>query len=410
MPKAFKLSILAISVVLVVFVFLGGFMPGGVRAASDDNAYRQIEVYSEVLQHIQNDYVVTPNIHRVSVGALRGLLEGLDPDSSYLTAKDYAEYQALQHVGTAQIGIDVSKRFGYATIVTVEPGSAAEKANIKDGDVIESVGGKSTRVMSPAILRLLLQGQPGSQVTFTVIRPSSAAPDMLTLTREILPYPAVDVEQFENNSILYLKPYELSKDRVHLVIDRLHAMQKNGNQKVLLDLRDVSDGDVASALRLANAFLRTGTMSILEGQTVPKQIFTADPKKFMTAAPLAVLVNRGTSGPAEIVAAALLDNTRADVVGNPTFGSGVVQKQIPLPGGDMLFLSVAKYQSPSGIVIQEKGVTPNVEVAASNTVLAAASAATSRAPAGSTNAPSSAPANSDGQLDKALALLRQKTL
>ncbi|HEX4020543.1 MAG TPA: S41 family peptidase [Acidobacteriaceae bacterium] len=407
MPKAFKLSILAISVVLVVFVFLGGFMPGGVRASTDDNAYRQIEVYSEILQHIQNDYVITPNMHNVSVGSLHGLLEGLDPDSSYLTANEYKAYQTLLNDGKAQVGIDASKRFGYATVVSVVPGSPADKADIKDGDVIEAIAGKSTRVMSLAMIRLLLQGQPGSQTTLSVIRLNSAAPDTITLTRTTTEYPAVDTQEYENSSILYLKPYDLSKDRVDQMIDRLHAMKKNGNQKVLLDLRDVAEGDTDSALRLTNAFMQTGTMATLEGQKYPKQTFTADPKKFITAAPLVVLVNRGTAGPAELVAAALLDSKRADVVGERTFGAGVVQKQIPLPGGDMLFLTVAKYESPSGIVIQEKGVTPNVEVASSGGGFAGAASAVVAPPITSTT--NGATATPDDQLNKALILLRQKT-
>ncbi len=429
MPKAFQLSILAISVVLVVFVVLGGFMPGGVRASSNDNAYRQMEVYSEVLQHIQNDYVVVPDIAHVSTAALHGLLEGLDPESSYLTAEESKQYLALQQDGMAQVGMDVSKRYGYAMVVAVEPGSAAEKANIKDGDVIESVGGKSTRVMPVAMIRLELQGQPGTPVTFSVIRAASAEPDTVTLTREVLPYPAVESAPYDTGSILYLRPYILSKDRVHQVIEQLHSMHKNDYQKVVLDLRDVAQGDVDSALRLTNAFMQTGTMAVLEGQTVPRQTFTAEQKKFVTAAPLAVLVNRGTSGPAELVAAALLDSKRADVVGDRTFGAGVVQKQIALPGGDMLLLTVAKYQSPSGIVIQEKGVTPNVLVAASGEV-AQAEAAPEAAPetkkipakpAGGLAAPAIAnPANavpglgspaaapSDDQLNRALDMLRQK--
>jgi carboxyl-terminal processing protease len=407
MPRSFKLSILAISVGLVVFIFLGGFMPGGVRASTDNNAYRQIEVYSEVLQHIQNDYVVTPDIHDVSVGALHGLLEGLDPDSSFLTAQEYKDYQALENAGKAQVGMDISKHFDYATVVTVVPGSAADKAAIKDGDVIESIGGKSTRVMSLAMARLLLEGQPGSQVTFSVVRPTSAEPESLTLTRSLVQYPQMGVEQYENSSILYLRPYQMSKERVDQMVDRLRAMPKDGNQKVLLDLRDVAEGEMAPAMLLANAFLQTGTIATLEGQRSPKQTFSADPKKFVTAAPLVVLVNHGTAGPAEIVAAALLDNKRADIVGDHTFGAGVVQKQIPLPGGEMLFLTVAKYSSPSGTVVQEKGVTPNVEVAASNENFFGAAPTQTKAPASGPQPPAAAPP--DEQLNKALALLRQKS-
>jgi len=411
MPKAMKLTLLALSTLLAAFVFVGGFMPGylpgSVRASSDDpNAYRQMEVYSEVLQHIQNDYVVTPSIDKVTAGALHGLLEGLDPESSYMTAKEYQQYLALQHAGAAQVGLDISKKYGYATVVSVEPDSAAEKANIKDDDVIEAIDGKSTRVLSAAMIRALLNGQPGSTVNLSVIRPASSVPDTVTLTRQILPYPPVEATSMDNGAVLYLRPYRITKNRVHAVIEHLHAMQKNKQQKVLLDLRDVAEGDNDSALRLANAFVQSGTLAQLVGQTVPKQTLAADPKKFVTAAPLAVLVNHGTSGPAELLAAALLDNKRADVIGEPTFGSGVMLRQFPLQDGGIISLAVAKYESPSGIVIQEKGVQPSVE--AGTTAVADADAMLK------TGAPSAKPASSvpledsDWQVHTALQQLQKK--
>lgn len=407
MPKSFKLSILTISVALVIFAFLGVALPWGAQASSNDNAYRQIEVYSEVLQHIQNDYVVTPNIHDVSVGALHGLLEGLDPESSFLTAQEYKDYLALANVGAAQPGLYLSKHYDYATVVTVVPGSAADHANIKDGDVVESIDGKSTRTMSLVMARRLMDGPPGTQVSFTVIRPTSAAPELVTLTRSLVQYPALDVEHYENGSVLYLRPYQMTRERVDQLIGQLRSMQQNDGQKVLLDLREVAGGEMGPAMDLANAFLQSGEIATLQGQKFPKQTFTADPKKFVTSAPLVVLVDHGTSGPAEIVAAALLDNKRADVVGDHTFGAGVEQKQIPLPGGEMLFLTVAKYHSPSGSVIQENGVTPNVEVAANNENALGNGALPVHPPAtGAPQAPNG-PVQDD-QLDKALTLLRQK--
>ena len=414
MPKAMKLTLLALSTLLAAFVFVGGFLPGylpgNVRASSDDpNAYRQMEVYSEVLQHIQNDYVVTPRIDKVTAGALHGLLEGLDPESSYMTAKEYQQYLALQKAGPAQVGLDISKKFGYATVVSVEPDSAAEKANLKEDDVIEAVDGKSTRVLSATMIRALLNGQPGSTVNISVIRPTSSVPDTVTLTRQILSYPPVEATSMSNGSVLYLRPYRLTKNRVHTVIEHLHAMQKNKQQKVLLDLRDVAEGDNDSALWLANAFVQTGTLTQLEGQTVPKQILTADPKKFVTAAPLAVLVNHGTSGPAELVAAALLDDKRADVVGEPTFGSGVLLRQFPMQDGSMIALAVDKYESPSGIVIQEKGVQPNVEAGTTEIAnadsAANAGAATPATAKSSSNTPLE---DSDWQVHTALQQLQKK--
>lgn len=413
MPKALKLSLLAISVLLIVFVFLGGFLPGGVRAGTDATAYQQMEVYSEVLQYIQNDYVVTPNISDVTTGALHGLLEGLDPDSGYLTAAEFKQYQDRENESKAQIGVHVSKRYGYATVVSVIPGSPADHAGIIDGDVIEEIGDQSTRVMPLQMIKMLLDGQPGSTVHFSVIEPTSATPDAMTLTRAMADYPPLHTDEYDNSSILYLKPYDLSQSRVDDMLTRLRQVQITGKQKILLDLRDVSGGNMHSAVQLANAFLKSGTIATLEGQTYPKQTWTAEPTNFVTAAPLIVLVNHGTSGPAEIVAAALKENNRAQLVGDRTFGSGSVEKQIPLPDGAMLFLSVAKYHAPGGEAIQDKAVTPNVTVAENNgfglrppspgLVTVPTAPATSKA----APAPPSA-AQPDDQLNKALELLKQE--
>ena len=182
MPKISKILLLAVSVVLVVTVFLG-VNSSGVSAASDpqDGAYRQINVYSEVLRHIQTDYVEQPNITLVTNGALRGLLESLDADSSYLTPEDYKAYKADKG-GKAQVGINVSKRYGYASVVSVVPGSPADKANIGDGDIIETIGPADTRDMSLAMIQLLLEGQAGSEVTVSVVRPRKSAPDKIVMT------------------------------------------------------------------------------------------------------------------------------------------------------------------------------------------------------------------------------------
>jgi carboxyl-terminal processing protease len=364
MPKISKILLLVVSVVLVLTVFLG-VNSSGVSAASEpqDGAYRQINVYSEVLRHIQTDYVEEPNIKAVTNGALRGLLESLDADSSYLTPADYKAYKEDKG-GKAQVGINVSKRYGYATVVSVVPGSPADKANLNDGDIIEAIGTQDTRDLSLAMIQLLLVGQPGSELTVSVVRPRKATPEKVTMTRAVATVPPVAETMYENSSILYLKPGVLDHDHVQQVEAKLKAMQKAGNKKVLLDLRDVSAGDMTEATRLANFLLKSGTIAMLEGQKVQKQTFTADASKAINAtAPLVVLVNRGTAGPGELVAAALLDNKRADLVGEKTFGEGAQQKTFELPDGAALILSVAKYESPSGKKLQDDGVTPTVLVA-----------------------------------------------
>ncbi|HEY0795764.1 MAG TPA: S41 family peptidase [Acidisarcina sp.] len=445
MSRNFKRFVLGISAAVVVFVFLGGSSTlSGVRAGDgDDGAYREMGVYEEVLKKVQTDYVVEPSINDVSNGALHGLLESLDPDSSYLSPLEYKAYK--EHAGadknTAQVGLEMSKRFGYATVVTVVPGSPADKAEIQDGDIIESIEGVSTREMSLAMIRLLLQGKPGSDVTISLVKPRKSEPDKLTLTRAVTALPALAEQQYENSSILYIKPGALTKERVNEVESKLRDNQKSGAKKILLDLRDVAEGDEAQGVRLANAFLQSGTIATLEGQKFAKQTFTADSSKFVTGAPLIVLVNHGTAGAAELFAAAMLDSKRGRLVGDRTFGEGSVQKTFELPDGAALILSIAKYESPSGKKIQDESVTPNVLVA-SNEDLAAPSddedegpsipgtpSKVTPAPAGKPGGPEAAPKNpatstpgattpaapepagpkTDDQLNKALELLKQTT-
>ena len=396
MSRSFNHTVLAVSIAIILVVLFGGFGPAGVNASQSDGAYRQMGVYEEVLHKIQTDYVTDPNIQNVTTGALHGLLESLDPDSSYLTQSEYANYLEHQHEGVAQVGMEVSKRYGYGSVITVIPGSPAEKAHIEDGDLIESVGGHSTREMSVAMLRLLLEGKPGTSVTFELVRHLKPEPDEITLTRAAVTPPALFQQQYENSSILYLKPVVLTRERVDEIIARLREMPKDGNRKVLLDLRDVAEGDAQQGIRLANAFLQSGTIASLQGQTVPTQTFTADNSKFVTAAPLVVLVNHGTAGAAELVAAAILDDKRGDVVGDRTFGEGAEQKTFTLPDGSALMLTVAKYESPSGKKIEDVAVTPNIAVNESAEELPETE-----------NNPQEP--RSDDQLNKALQVLKQKS-
>ena len=363
--RFFKRFIFVLSVAIFAAVG-GGFVMAalgwfGVHAGADqDGAYRQMRVYAEVLKKVQTDYVTEPNITDVTTGALHGLLESLDSDSSYLTPTEYKIYKDRPTTGVAQVGVNVSKRYGYATVVSVTPGSPADHEHIADGDVIESIGEQSTRELSLAVIRLMLEGKPGTQVSISLVRPRKSDPDKLTLTR-ILPSPAPMAEQqYENSTILYLKPGVLTAARVDEIAAKIKAGGKN--RKVLLDLRDASGDDAAQGIRLANFFIKQGTLATLEGQKFPTQTFTADPAKWVTDAPVAVLVNRGTYNAAELAAAAILDAKRGDVVGERTFGEGSVQKTIELPDGAALLLTVAKYESPDGKKIEDDAVTPSVVV------------------------------------------------
>ncbi|MGB9105305.1 MAG: S41 family peptidase [Terriglobales bacterium] len=362
MSKKVKAVILAVSIAIVLFTIAGGL---GVRAASNDGAYRQLGVYSEVLSRIRSEYVEEPNIPQVTDGALHGLLESLDPNSSYLTAAEYKQYRAHKGGGKAQIGATISKRFGYAAVISVIPGGPADKAGIENGDIFEAIEGRSTREMSLAEIQSLLAGDPGSNVNVSVVRARRAEPQKVTITRNIVKIPEVSEKSLEDG-ILYIKVDAFNKGKAQEIANKLKADQLKGAKKIILDLRDCAEGDEQEGIATANLFLDHGIIAYLQGQRYPRETFNADLNKVVTGLPLVVMVNRGTAGPAEIVAAAILENARGDVLGDKTFGVGSVQKVIEIPDGSALILSIAKYYTPAGKAIQDTAITPNILVADSN--------------------------------------------
>jgi carboxyl-terminal processing protease len=363
MSKTTKLIVLGLSFLLATFVVLGGL---GVRAnTNDDGSYRQLGVYSEVLSRIRTEYVEEPNIPNVTNGALHGLLESLDANSSYLDPTEYKDYKQRKE-GKAGIGAAVSKRYGYAAVISVIPGGPADKAEIESGDILEAIEGKTTRDMSLAEIDGLLTGPPGSVINLSVVRPRRAQPVKSALTRAIVTDLPITDKMMEDG-IAYIKVDDFPKGRSQEIANKLKTVQKEGAKKVILDLRNSGDGEENEGIATANLFLNHGTITYLQGQKYPKQTFNADPEKAVaTSLPLVVLVNRGTAGPAEIVAAAVMENARGDVLGDKTFGSGSIQKVIDMPDGSALVLSVAKYYSPSGKAVQDTAVTPNILVADNN--------------------------------------------
>jgi len=354
-----KVTILLASAGVLLFTLVGTVT--GVRA-SNDGAYKQMEVYSEVLSRVRGEYVEDPNLPQVTDGALHGLLESLDSNSSYLNADQYKQYKNHKTGAKGEIGAAISKRFGYASVVAVIPGSPADKAGLQDTDILEAIEGKSTREMSLAEIHSLLSGEPGSNVNLAVVRARRAEPQKVVVTRDVVTIPAAQ-DKMVSDEIGDIRVDALTKGRSQEIASKVKALQKSGAKKLILDLRDCAQGDEAEGIATANLFLNHGTITYLQGQKYPREAFNADPSKAVTTLPLAVLVNKGTSGAAEVVAAAILENARGGVIGDKTFGDGTVQKLIELPDGGALVLSIAKYYSPQGKAIQDAAVTPNIAVA-----------------------------------------------
>ena len=352
-----KAAILVTSFAVLLFVVVGSM--GGVHASSNDGSYRQLQVYSEVLSRVRSEYVEEPNIPKVTDGALHGLLESLDSNSSYMTAEAYKAYKTHKSEAKGGIGAVVSKRFGYAAVVAVLPGSPAEKAGIEPTDIFESIEGQSTREMSLPEIHSLLAGTPGSTLNVAVVRARKAEPQKVVITRDVVSIPSA-VRQ-DDGRRRWLREGR-GPDQGQVAGDRLE------DQSAREIRREEASARLAELRRGRRERRRRGRESVPEsrndhvsaGAEVPERAFNADPAKAITALPVAVLVNEGTAGAAEIVAAAILENARGDVVGDKTFGDGSVQKTIDLPDGGALILSVAKYYSPSGKAIQDAAITPNV--------------------------------------------------
>jgi carboxyl-terminal processing protease len=217
--------------------------------------------------------------------------------------------------------------------------------------------------MSLAEIHEALSGAPGSSVDLSIVRARRAEPQKLSVTREAENFPPVTEKLIADGGVGYVKADVLSKGKSQEIASKIKSLQKQGAKKLILDLRNCADGDESEGIATANLFLDHGTIAYLQGQKYPRQTFNADTQKAITNLPVVIMVNRGTAGPAEIVAGAILENGRGDVVGDKTFGVGSVQKVIEIPDGSALILSIAKYYTPSGKAIQDAAITPNVMVA-----------------------------------------------
>lgn len=356
MNSRFKYAVVTSSSFLVALLLIGGVLG---QSASPEDPYKHLAVYTEVLARIKSDYVEDPDIKSVTLGALNGLLESIDPYASYLSADQYKQYQKLKDAHKGNCGLVLSKKYGYIGVVGVIPGSPAAKAGLGTGDMLESIKGVTTRDMPLAWADILLQGEPGSSIELSVLRFRKPEPQKMTLTRAIV-QPAPVAARMLPNQIGYLQVQTLENGKTAEIAGAVRDLERQGAKKLVLDLRSNAWGEPAEGIALANLFIDQGALGYVQGQKVARQNFDADPAKTVFRQPMTVIVNRGVANGAEVAAAALLEAKRGEVVGERSYGDAALRRAITMEDGGAVILSVAKYYSPSGKAIQDVGVTPSV--------------------------------------------------
>jgi carboxyl-terminal processing protease len=360
-----KFILTLLSATLTLYTAVGGWISTRAQQpANDPNA--QLRIFESVLQHIQNDYVDEPNMDKVRAGALRGLAYGLDPYSTYLTPEQVREYNAGNKENQTGIGAELSQVASYLYVIAPMKGSPADQAGLKAGDIIEYIDTKATRDISLYDAKQLLNGPAGSEIKLRVLRANSS-PLTITVKRGSARTAAAE-SRMEAGRVGILRINTLADGEAAEARTRLQDLVKQGAQKIVIDLRDTAGGSLPEAVAVANLFVKDGVIA----QTIGREgkalkTFTADPKATIFSGPVVALINTGTAGAAEVVASALLDRNRGQIVGEKSFGAGTEQQLFSLRGGDGLLLTTVKWASANGKTFlgedrAHSGVTPTVEV------------------------------------------------
>lgn len=366
----FLLAVLSSAVAIFAFapvlVTIFGDFTGYINAQQPINdPGAQIRIFESVLQHIQNDYVDEPNLEKVRNGAMRGLADGLDPYTSYLTATQVNDYKADKDAKRAGIGAEFSQVSAYLYVVSVVKGSPADNAGLRAGDVIEYIDTQATRDISLYDAVHLILGTPGSKVKLRVLR-SGAKAQTIEVARAVYDPPKASSEMKEGVGVV--KIYSLAKGEAASVRKAVEGLKSKGASKILLDLRNLGGGEIDEAVAVANLFIDKGDLAKIIGREDKViKTYQADPAKRIFEGKAAVLIDLGSAGAAEVVASAFLDSKRGEVVGEKSFGAGVEQALFTLKGGDGFLLTTAKWASPSGKPFlasdrEDAGVKPSVEV------------------------------------------------
>lgn len=358
-----KKMIFLLALTLALGILIGGARLQRVRA-DIDSAYEKLKVLADVLAIVERNYVEPVKVNNLIHGAINGMLESLDPHSSFMTPDVYKEMQTETRGSFGGVGFEITIRDKVLTVVAPIEDTPAHRAGIQSGDQILRIDGKSTKGMSLMDAVKLMRGPEGTKVTITIMRQGFTEPKDLTLTRAIISIRSVRFKTLEEG-FGYIKINQFIEKTHADMVKALEKLEgKEGTLKgLILDLRNDPGGLLEQAVKVADEFLESGLIVYTEGRVeAQKMKFYAQKKTKVRDYPLIVLVNGGSASASEIVAGALQDHGRAVILGTPTFGKGSVQTIIPLEDGSAIRLTTARYYTPNGRSIQAQGITPDIIV------------------------------------------------
>ncbi len=357
------IRIAVVTVIVTAAIVIGGYQVQQMARATEDDTYKELKLFSEVLDLVERNYVQEVEPKKIIYGAIDGMLKALDPHSSFLKPEDYKELQIETKGSFSGIGIEIAIKDGILTVVAPIEGTPADKAGLKANDKIIKIEDKSTKNMSLTQAVKLLRGPKGSKVTISIYREGWNQLKEVTIVRDVIPLKSVRSKLLEEG-YGYVRISSFQNHTARDLAKALKELEKDGGLKgLVLDLRNNPGGLLDQAVKVADEFLEKGLIVYTDGRRKDQMLkFNATPNTRHHDYPLVVLVNGGSASASEIVAGALQDHKRAIIMGTQTFGKGSVQTIIPIDGNAAVRLTTALYYTPSGRSIQAKGITPDIIV------------------------------------------------
>lgn len=357
MSSRARLFVLLVSVPVIAFAVIGGYLG---QAMTRDETYQHLRVFEDVISLVLNNYVEEVDVSKAMKGAMNGLADGLDPDSAFLAPDLVKSLEANAPSGPADVGIEFSRQY-YLRVIAARQGSVAAKAGIRLGDYVRAIDGRPTKDMSVYEGTRLLHGAPGTKVSLLVIRGNAAEPHVVDLVRE-RPTALPLTSRMGDATTGYIHVLEFSKQSPAQIKQAIDALAKQGASRYIIDLRETVRGDLDDGIATARLFVKSGTLAIRQAKGDQREVVMAQAGDGSVASAIVLLVNQGTGGAAEVFAAALDGNERADLIGQQTLGRAARQRLVKLPDGSGLWISHLRYLTPKNQVLHEKGLAPDIEV------------------------------------------------